>query len=71
MATRKRGQALPVRGYLEDDTEAGFGRLLQKANAAYEDGLILIAVVPIGPAKIGGVFVRVPEGRGGVNLLGD
>lgn len=70
MAKKTRG-ALPVRGWVEDATEAGFASLLKKANEVYDDGLLLINVVSIGQGKIGGVFVRLPEQGPRANLIGD
>lgn len=62
-----------VRGAIQDATDEGFAKLLVEANRAYEQGLVLVGVVNIGKAKIGGVFVRMPkpEARGGASLIGD
>jgi len=50
-----------VLGQVEDATEAGFAKLLLKANEVAAKGLTMIGVVNIGTTKIGGVFVRLPK----------
>ena len=66
----KTRDSMPVRGNIQPANEAGFGKILIEANKAYDDGLLLIGVVPVGSDKIGAVFVRMPHGDR-PNLIGD
>lgn len=59
----------PVRGDMQPATPEGFAALVRKANDAYEDGLMLVGVVPVGPKLLGAVFVRMAKPD--ANLMGE
>jgi hypothetical protein len=64
-----------VQGLTVPANDAGFQRLLARANDAHADGLILVSVVQLsddrGRPKLGAIFVRMPDRGPSPNLFGE